>query len=258
MFIELTVRNLHQIESIAKQILAITPKVTKIGLTNKNGMPDNIEVYKELKKILPDIAFVPYYSFKNHTNRDPAMIAYNFERYLGEANEQLAHNILLVSGEPKPKFDVLKGLEFFESLKDTSRNLAFGVAYNPFLEGRDLEEEHARLEVKLKSEKVDAVYLQIGLSESKLLDGLQLIRSLNPGVTVYGSVMVPTSFSLSRFEMRPWKGIALPAEFTESNVRAVEMTRKYLNVLKSQSVEPLYSLNVISNDGLESLSEIME
>jgi hypothetical protein len=53
MFIELTVRNLLDIDRIISQIQELNP--THIGLTDKNGMPDNVLAASAIKKAIPNI-----------------------------------------------------------------------------------------------------------------------------------------------------------------------------------------------------------
>ncbi len=251
MLIELTVRNMYNLDQVAEKVLSISPSVTQIGLTNKNGMPDNIEVYNVLKDMLPGIEFVTYYSFKNHTNRDEETIRYNIESYIDRAKEAGIKKILLVSGYPKPKFDVLAGLEYLSTFPDNSIQL--GVAFNPFLEGKELEAEKNRLEQKLAFSNVQDVYLQIGDNEKKFDDGIELIRSIRDEVRIFGTCMVPTNYTLTKFANRPWKGVMVSDMFTESQNQALEITQKMLGIMEMHKVVPLLSIDTITPNGLEVL-----
>jgi hypothetical protein len=172
MYIELTIRNVTKIREIAQQILSLPFVVTHIGLTNKNGMPDTIDVLKEMKKFLPEVVFTPYYSFKNHTNKDPEIITNNFDSFIEDAKKLELPDVLLISGEPKPKFEILKGLEHASIADDVEELPAMSVAFNPFLEGEDLIVEQTRLIEKLQFEFVKNIYFQIGFDEKKLKSGV--------------------------------------------------------------------------------------
>jgi hypothetical protein len=256
MYIELTIRNVTKIEEIAKQILALPFEVTHIGLTNKNGMPDTIEALKEMKKFLPDVAFTPYYSFKNHTNKDPQIITDNFEAFIEDAKILELPDILLISGEPKPKFEILKGLEHASIADDVEGLPAMSVAFNPFLEGEDLIVEQTRLIEKLQFDFVKNIYLQIGFDEKKLKSGVSFLRKQEKNVAIFGSVLVPTPHVIKKFDTKPWKGVMLPEEYTSSIETAMEMSKVYTKMIKKMDITPLYSINVITDDGVESLKVI--
>jgi hypothetical protein len=258
MYIELTIRNITKVEEIAKQIKSLPFVVTHIGLTNKNGMPDTIEVLKELKKFLPQVIFTPYYSFKNHTNKDPEVITANFEAFIEDAKLMELPDVLLISGEPKPKFEILKGLEHASIADDVVGLPAMSVAFNPFLDGEDLIVEQTRLIEKLQFDFVKNIYLQIGFDEKKLKSGVSFLRKQEKNVAIFGSVLVPTAHVIKKFDIKPWKGIVLPEEYTSSLETALEMSKTYTKIIKKMDITPLYSINVITDDGIESLGNISQ
>jgi hypothetical protein len=258
MYIELTIRNVTKIEEIAQQILSLPFQVTHIGLTNKNGMPDTIEVLKEMKKFLPEVAFTPYYSFKNHTNKDPEVITNNFDAFIEDAKELDLPDVLLISGEPKPKFEILKGLEHASIADDVEGLPALSVVFNPFLEGEDLIVEQTRLIEKLQFDFVKNIYLQIGFDEKKLKSGVSFLRKQEKNVAIFGSVFVPTAHNIKKFDAQPWKGVVFPEEFTSSLETAIEMSRIYTKMIKKMDITALYSINVITDDGVENLGKISQ
>jgi 5,10-methylenetetrahydrofolate reductase len=131
-----------------------------------------------------------------------------------------------------------------------------GVAYNPFLPADQLVVENIRLEQKLSFKSLNTVYLQIGVDENAFIAGLDTIRKLRKDITIIASVMVPTAFSLSRFEMRPWKGVVLPEEFSQSMEDAIHINKKYCTLLSKHNIEPLYSLNVITEQCIETIKNL--
>jgi 5,10-methylenetetrahydrofolate reductase len=255
MFIELTLRNHIIDEKIVHTIRTFPASITAIGLTDKNGMPNNLELISQLKKEFPKIQFVPYYSLKNHTNRDPQVIRDNFEMYIETSKNQELEHILLVSGNPKPKFETLPSLNYIND-RESSESMKFGVAYNPFLSGDELQQENERLEKKLDFPMVNSVYLQIGFDEKKLQEAVTFIKKIRPKINIIASIFVPTPYTLSKFEFRPWKGVFLPEGFTTNYENSLKMCKKYLDFSTSLGLTPLFSINSLTNQTIEAFTKL--
>lgn len=249
--IEITVRTLKHLHDILPLLNDIKP--TTINLTDKTGLCDNLVIAEELKDIYPHGIIVPHYSFKNHTSKDAVTIHDNYMRFLAHTSAQNNHQILLISGSPRPKLDTLQGLELIqeslthstvstESPLNTIDNLQCGVAYNPFLTGEQLEAEQARLRAKLHYPFVNRVYMQMGTLVKPLQAGVDYIRSLNPDIDIYSSVVIPTNGFLAKFKFRPWHGVVLDDKYLANLKNATAKTHELIALSHKINITPLLQI----------------
>ena len=252
MLIELTVRNIVDIPKIIEGIVEIG--ATKVALTDKNGMPDNLFAASEIREALPNIKIITYYSLKNHTSKVVEDKYEDIKQYFERAGKIGVDTVLLVSGSQRPKFDTLAALDFIKvnNLKPDSVSLA--VAYNPFLDGDDLTLENQRLRIKADSGLVDKVYLQIGTDITALTKGVEVIKKVLPNATIGGSLIVPTPYMISSFRLRPWKGVIISPEFLSSLESAFEINKKLTDKYAEFVIEPIYGIYTITPKAIESLN----
>lgn len=199
-----------------------------ISLPNKSKDIVIIDVITKIQKTNPNLSIIPYYSLKFHQSKTLNETTQEFVSFLERLTSLDISEVLLVSGVPRPKHDSLSILKNTTSYyNNTYPRIA--VAYNPFLQGEELDQENSRLYQKLKTGIVSSVYLQIGIDTNSIRQAIDHIRSFSPNLRIYLSVMNPSPSQLARFRYRPWKGVFLPLEYISSPQQAQHInTQLYL------------------------------
>jgi hypothetical protein len=256
MLIELTIQNLIGIEKTIELIKETG--ATEVALTDKNGMPDNLLAAKLIKDALPELRLTAYYSLKNHTSKKVEGKYEHLKDYLVRSAKSGIESLLLVSGNPRPKFDTLEALEFIKTNELKPENIRLAIAYNPFFTDQELENENIRLEKKALVGIVDDVYLQIGTDTNSLKKGIELVRKILPNALVEGSLIVATTFLMSRFKFRPWKGVMVSEEFMSSAEAANVINKRLIEEYKKLDVKPIYGVYTITSDTLQSLNILVK
>ena len=90
---------------------------------------------------------------------------------------------------------------------------ALGVAFNPYLTGKERHLERDRLRAKLETGAVSSVWLQFGAITDALQDGLSFLSHglptrLRPQ-RIVGSLFLPTRQLIAQQKFRPWNGVIL-------------------------------------------------
>jgi 5,10-methylenetetrahydrofolate reductase len=255
MLIEVTIRNILDIESVIEKIKETG--ADEVALTDKNGMPDNLIAADAIMKAVQGIKVTTYYSLKNHTNKVIEKKYEHFQQYFERAITVGVDTVLLVSGSPRPKFDSLQAIDYLKVTKIKLGSVKLAVAYNPFYTDSKLDEENARLALKAKTGFVDKVYLQIGTDIDSLKNGIALIRKLLPKATIGGSLMLPTAFLMSRFAVRPWTGVVVSEEFLGSVEGAQKVNKELLLEYKKLEVKPIFGVYTITPDSLTALNALL-
>jgi hypothetical protein len=256
MLIEITIQNLIGIEKTIELIKQTG--ATEVSLTDKNGMPDNLLAAKLIKDAIPDLRLSAYYSLKNHTSKKIEEKYEHFKDYLARAANAGIASLLLISGNPRPKFDTLQALNFIKENELKPDGVRLAVAYNPFYSEYDLTTENDRLFQKIATGIVDDVYLQIGTDTNDLKKGVEYIRKLLPNAEIEGSLIVATTFIMSRFKFRPWKGVMVSDEFMSSAEAANVINRRLIVEYKNLNIKPIYGVNSITPDTLQALTILTE
>ncbi|MBC7472589.1 MAG: hypothetical protein H7196_05030 [candidate division SR1 bacterium] len=255
MLIELTIQNLIGIEKTIELIKETG--ATEVALTDKNGMPDNLLAAQKIKEALPELILTTYYSLKNHTSKKLEEKYEHLKDYLDRSTKSGIESLLIVSGNPRPKFDTLEALEYIKSNHLKPKNIKLAVAYNPFYSNEELVKENERLEKKALSGIVDNVYLQIGTNTNALKKGAELIKKLLPNALIEGSLIVATTFLMNRFKFRPWKGVMVSDEFMSSAEAANIINKRLLKEYGVLSIKPIYGVYTITPDTMEALTKLI-
>ena len=104
----------------------------------------------------------PHFSLKNNYGGGADAALHRFEEFCVEAAQLQVKEVLLVSGSGSRAFDTVACLNKMSVPADSCPEI--GVAFNPYFPDRpSRERERARLKLKLNSQRVTAIWLQIGL-----------------------------------------------------------------------------------------------
>jgi hypothetical protein len=258
MHIELTISQFSYIPRIVERIKELNT-ITHISLTDKNGLPNNIIIAEMLREELPDISYTTHYALKNHTNKNPEIIPQNLIEYLELAQEKSFHDILLVSGNPQPKFDTLQAARFLTEQTDFDiSNFTFSCAFNPFLVDSQGEKEWERFEFKMATQLFSRVYFQIGDHVPTLKAHVDKIQKAYPQLPITPSLLIPTRDLLKKFQFRPWKGVVLGEDYLESIQIAKHRSQKLLEYFNESELQPLIELVNLKDDTMEIFHEILK
>lgn len=212
-----------------------------ISLPNKSKDISIMDTIHLIKDINPDLTIIPYYSCKYHQNKNREHTIKKFIDFLQELSHIHIPEILLVSGVPKPQYNSLSLLtDITPFYKNTYPRIA--VAYNPFLQGIDLEDENTRLIAKVQTGILSSIYLQIGINTDTIRKAVEYIRYLQPNLAIYISLMNPSPVRLAQFRFRPWKGIFLPPEYTNSSDKAQEINQSLYQLAKELNIGVIQGL----------------
>ena len=152
------------------------------------------------------------------------------------------HELLVVSGNPKPKRTSLDLLDELSQL-----NLPFGlaVAASPL-------DNYETLTTKLSHPAVKRLYLQ--LAEPKYWDPLIAhIRTLRSDIQISASWLPVTPANWSALSMFPWKGSVLSQDWKNSINYAEACAQDQLDWMREHNVTPLIEPRRITKDLLETV-----
>ncbi len=212
-----------------------------VSLPNKSKDIPILDIIHRIQDINPDLTIIPYYSCKYHQNKTPNQTLQKFIDVLQDLSHIHIPEILLVSGVPKPNYNSLSMLENITPLyKAEYPNIA--VAYNPFLQGIDLEDENTRLNAKIKTGIISSIYLQIGINTDTIRKAVEYIRYLQPNLAIYISIMNANPARLAQFRFRPWKGVFLPPEYTNSADNAQKINQSLYQLAKELNIGVIQGL----------------
>jgi hypothetical protein len=249
--LELNIRNILDLE---KAIDTLSQKRhTGVTITCKKTNLDTFMIISELQKYYPHLDITPTFSIANHYEGSADKTYQKFLKSVAFAQTFDVNSFLLVSGNPRKKLDTIECLQRFSEFRkwvvkssdnEQIKNLNswyFSIAYNPFL--KDMEKENSRLVKKLASNSIRNVYLQIGEDLVKMQKAVELILSINPKITIWVSVLIPSQKLLTRMAFRPWGGVFLSTEYLSSLKYAKEKTEEIiafcvsnnLGILETQS-----------------------
>jgi hypothetical protein len=220
---ELTIYNINFSNKLINKIANL--KTNKIAIINKKFNTPIFEIIKKIQDINPNLEIIPYYSLKYHQKDSLKNSAQEFRNNLEILNTIGIKNTLLISGSPKPKYDSIQVLEYLKDTYSKNKLPQIAVAYNPFLRGNDLDIENKRVQKKLETNLISAVCLQIGIETESIQNAVDYLRTIQPGVKIYLSLMNPSPSRLAQFRYRPWKGVYLPQEYINSAEQANQINQ---------------------------------
>ncbi len=230
-------------------------------LTNKAKTCNNSQLFGELCKFLntknPEllqyINWTLTYSLGNNYNGGIRTMELfqeycdNIQSLCKSCKLRLQPSILIVSGSTQRKVNSLTILEEQKVnanlfLKDKKNSNQFGVAFNPFLSDQNLDMEKTRLYKKLKTGKVNTVYIQIGTNLELLQSGLEYIRSINTSVKIIICVLLPSQNLLNTWNFRPWRGVFLGSEFLGDLKTALDISNNVIQFCNHNNLEILLTV----------------
>lgn len=211
-------------------------------IVDKSKNKTNLDIVQKIRELDPQVRVIPHYAISNHYDRDYSKILSSFEQY-GSALQNLdIHEILLVSGSVERKFKTDTLLRELDAGQLKEFNIH--VAYNPFVQDKEYERE--RLREKLRSERVEDVFLQLGEREFDLPLEIRARK-------VYGSVVYPSKTFLRNFAFRPWKGVEYSTNFLNNTNTALVKTTQILRRFKALGILPLFSSSPFNYVGIKEL-----
>jgi len=181
-----------------------------------------------------------------------------FTRFLSKLNtldkssDSQRVEVLLLSG-PGPKAGrrtPLDSVTCLEKLAQEARGEQWpdvGVAFNPhYQDAAQVKAERARLQRKLATRRVKTVFLQFGTDPQRLEQSLEWLMQkvenqddFSEGLTVVGSMLLPTKQLLAQTSCRGWEGTFLSEEYLSCTEQAEAITKQILAIYARYGVELL-------------------
>ena len=242
--LELPTQNKSEIKNILNQLEDFDQKPSRLTLVDKKKDEYNLDSLRYLKQNIDSaIDIMPHYSVQMHYSRDLAEVVKKFVFYLNQMKELGIDKVLLVSG-PKDynngSIDVLRVIS--TKYKELANDVSFAVAFNPYLSGKKLKEEKARLEKKLSFDLTKEVYFQIGVDTAKFKQGVEFTKNIRSDVAIKPSLMIPTQKFLSSFRANPWRGVNLDDDYLKNINKAKDQTKKIYSCMKQENISPLVEI----------------
>jgi hypothetical protein len=264
MFVEYTHKDQRSLAGLLKMVEK--RGFLKVSLTNKFKDDDHLGILNKIRELDKTLQFVSTYSFKVRYCGEFQKTFWDCLEYLQKCMVAGVEEVLLVSGNPKRKLDTV---EFLTRLYEVNRNIIkgdnleqkevgefqeslstglefglagdlnslklpkLGVAFNPFLEGKDWLVEETRLRQKLETGLVSTVYFQLGDDLKKLGEGLELVsgfRKERKCQQIVVSVLNPSKQILENLKFRPWHGVRYSTEFLSSVEKAKEVNDRIVGL----------------------------
>lgn len=213
-----------------------SPKLNTISITNKKFNTPILEIIKNIQNINPNLEIIPYYSLKYHQEKSLQDTTKALIKKLETYQKLSIKEILIISGNPKPKYNTIDVLNTLVKLYQTNQYPQIAIAYNPFLTGLELEMENTSIQNKLQSGIVSSVYLQIGIDLMTIKQSIKYLRRLQPQLNIYISLMNPSPTRLAQFRYRPWKGVYLPEEYVKSSNNAYNINQSITKLAKNMKI----------------------
>ena len=192
-----------------------------------------------------------------------------FTRFLSKLNtlkrsESQRVEVLLISGPgpkagPKTPLDSVACLERLMHARSRDQWADLGVAFNPhYQDAAQVKAERVRLQRKLATRRVQSVWLQFGCGAQRLEESLQwLMKKIDredftaEGVTVVGSLLLPTKQLLMQKSSRSWEGTFLSEAYLTCTEQAEAISKDILTIYARYGVELL-----VEAPGVQSLEDI--
>ena len=246
--VEISFKDFNQLKK--KLDFCLNKKIYKINIPCKGNIKKDflLEVVKFIGVKYKNIDVIYHYSFYHQFHKNKNLSYQKFLNFV-EVNKTYnkSNEILLISGSKKRNaFEVLNILEKLKF--DLSKNIKFGVAYNPyFIQESDYEIERNRLIEKLNSYFVKSIWLQFGSENNQLAREINFInkminisqKTIDNEINIYGSLFIPSKQFLARFKFRPWRGVYLSSKYLNSIEESSKITKKILDLYLNNSIIPL-------------------
>ncbi|CAL1170735.1 unnamed protein product [Cladocopium goreaui] len=209
-----------------------------LNIPNKKPGEPLIEWAGILVKELPGVEVTVHYSLKHQRSSNSAEA---FHEWCMDAARVGVRRVLLVTGPNGPRHDAVRVLQ---QLGRPVSGLRYGVAFNACLPSEAAREaERQRLVQKLRTGVVQDVWLNTGVDEDLLREGIQFVREtstrLGVQVELFASAMLPSVAQLQQMRERPWNGVQFSEEFLSSLRGMAQATSKALDVFRDNGVEPI-------------------
>ena len=231
----------------------------------KDFLLKSIEIAKDE---FPNIDIIPHFSILHEFRRNMINTQDSLVNFMETVKYYGCKQVLLVSGSQKRAS--LDSVSALSMLKDNSlffnKDIAFGVAFNPYLPPYLFDEEILRLEKKLQSGLVSSIWIQFGTDYKLLKSRIEILSRMisatinkNPKISkisLFGSILIPSKQFLARFKYRPWKGVYCSNEFLESEEMAHKIITNLLKTYKQNEICPLIETNITTDEHLKKLSNI--
>jgi hypothetical protein len=224
-------------------------KITSVCLPNKPNLLPNLEVSKSLLDHYPSLKITLNFAISNYFKRGENLEG-EFKKFVENANALGISKFLVVSGAQKKSID---SVSLLQSLEQGENH--FFCAYNPYFSDPDQEIENQRLIKKLATGNISGVYLQIGSDLKKLVSGLEFIKSLDPKLPIYGSLLIPNRQFLNGFKFRPWKGVFLDQKYLDDLEYAKSATLQVRNIYRDFGVSELVQITPFTTNNLDDFSQ---
>lgn len=237
MRLDVTIRNLDEIDGVSKFLKEARIKNVNVAHIQDVDI-DPLAVAKQLLEKRSSLDVILHLSAKRFGDRSVDEGRMAFRKKFEEAKRNRIRKFLIISGHPRGTFDTLDALQLLQS-QQLARDTEVYCAYNPYFDPARLREENERLQSKLAYGFVKGICIQIGMDTEKLRKGVEYIRSINPGVQLYGSVPVPSEGTLNRLKLVALYGVFLPNSYLLSVESAKEMTTELLRAFKVHHIEPI-------------------
>ena len=243
--------------TLITNLAAAPPKLfSKFNLANKVKNDNLLESAKNIIRVMPAADVCIHYSLKYNSQKSVEQSFSYFNGFLTKAEEMGVKEVMIISGSgDKKALNTVSCLQMLHKSENRATNVDIAVAFNPYFpdpKSRAVEVE--RLNEKLATGMVSAIYLQFGSDLNLLREGLTAIQAalaLNGNmsrkskgkesklINVLGSVMIPSKQLLARMKFRPWNGVYLSSTFLSDVPAAESIVREMLEIYKSFDVEPL-------------------
>ena len=239
--------------------------IASFNLVNKDKKDDVDGWIDSIREVYPEADISAHYSLKH--NKVPRKgIEQHKELWLTTLENSKADEILMVSGSgPKKQWNALEALDALNNASGAASSEKpshpkIAVAYNPYFPSReDREKENRRLVEKLATGCVSKIYLQFGTDMECLQKGLDFIEThKTKGLSVSGSLFLPTKKLIAQQKFRPWNGVFLSSEFLEGPEQASAIVLEIIRVYQANNVEFLWEAPGIRTEkDLEMVRELL-
>ncbi|CAE7536356.1 RDH14 [Symbiodinium sp. CCMP2456] len=231
--------------------------VSGFNIPNKKPGEPLLEWAGTLLQEFPAVEVTVHYSLK-HQRRENVVEA--FRTWCHDAAAVGVSRVLLVTGPRGPRQDTVKVLKQFGRPVEGIR---LGVAFNACLPtDAERELERQRLIQKLRTGLVNDVWLNTGVDEDLLRNGVAFVKStcdkLNVKPEIFGSAMLPSEGQLQQMRERPWNGVQFSEEFLSSVEGMGTATSRALAVFREMGVEPILESKVKSDADISKLSALLK
>lgn len=259
----LELMGIHDSSGYQRHARGLLQKAQSVGVLSGLNIPNKkpgeplIEWAGILVKELPGVEVTVHYSLKHQRSSNSAEA---FHEWCMDAARVGVRRVLLVTGPNGPRHDAVRVLQ---QLGRPVSGLRYGVAFNACLPSEAAREaERQRLVQKLRTGVVQDVWLNTGVDEDLLREGIQFVREtstrLGVQVELFASAMLPSVAQLQQMRERPWNGVQFSEEFLSSLRGMAQATSKALDVFRDNGVEPIVESKVRTSTDLSKLSAILD